>query len=152
GEGIVGRVVQSGRPVVIPATGREPLLLDRAFQRRKSAVREASFVCVPITVERKHAGCLAVDFPMDEGRDFPGAVQLLRVVASMMAQTLLAQRRVEEERSRLLTENKSLRSELEERYDLSNIVGTSGPMRQVYEQIAQVAQTNTTVLIRGESG
>jgi len=25
-------------------------------------------------------------------------------------------------------------------------------MRQVYEQIAQVAQTNTTVMIRGESG
>jgi Nif-specific regulatory protein len=25
-------------------------------------------------------------------------------------------------------------------------------MRQVYEQVAQVAQTNTTVLIRGESG
>ncbi|MGZ6125243.1 MAG: sigma-54 interaction domain-containing protein, partial [Myxococcales bacterium] len=38
------------------------------------------------------------------------------------------------------------------RYDLSNIVGTSGPMRQVYEQIAQVAKTNTTVLVRGESG
>ena len=25
-------------------------------------------------------------------------------------------------------------------------------MRQVYEQVAQVARTNTTVLIRGESG
>ena len=25
-------------------------------------------------------------------------------------------------------------------------------MRQVYEQIAQVARTNTTVLLRGESG
>src|SRR5262249_23763831 len=36
--------------------------------------------------------------------------------------------------------------------DLSNIVGTSGPMKQVYEQIAQVAQTTTTALIRGESG
>ena len=29
--------------------------------------------------------------------------------------------------------------ELQERYDFSNLVGTSGPMRQVYEQIAQVA-------------
>src|SRR5213079_135393 len=29
---------------------------------------------------------------------------------------------------------------------------TSGPTRQMYEQVAQVAQTNTTVLIRGESG
>src|SRR5205823_4757514 len=31
-------------------------------------------------------------------------------------------------------------------------IGTSGPTRQMYEQVAQVAQTNTTVLIRGESG
>ena len=41
---------------------------------------------------------------------------------------------------------------MKERYDFSQIIGTSGPMRQVYEQIAQVAGTNTTVLVRGESG
>src|SRR4029077_16794822 len=33
-----------------------------------------------------------------------------------------------------------------------SIIGTSGPVRQMYEQMAQVAATNTTVLIRGESG
>ena len=59
---------------------------------------------------------------------------------------------VEEERRRLLDENTHLRQELRERYDFSNIIGTSGPTRQMYEQVAQVAQTNTTVLIRGESG
>jgi Nif-specific regulatory protein len=49
-------------------------------------------------------------------------------------------------------ENTQLRQELRERYDFSNLVGSSGPMRQIYEQMAQVARTNTTVLIRGESG
>src|SRR5205814_8511518 len=34
----------------------------------------------------------------------------------------------------------------------SNLVGTSRPMHQVYEQIAQVARANTTVILRGESG
>jgi Nif-specific regulatory protein len=52
----------------------------------------------------------------------------------------------------LLDENIHLRQELKQRYDFSNIIGNSGPMRQVYEQISQVAPTNTTVLIRGESG
>src|SRR6202030_3024908 len=42
--------------------------------------------------------------------------------------------------------------ELRERYDFSNIIGTSGPVREMYEQVAQVSGTNTTVLIRGESG
>ncbi len=95
---------------------------------------------------------MAVDFPFSAGRDYQSDAQFLSVVASMIAQLLRAQRTVETERSRLLAENSHLRQELEQRYDLSNIVGTSGPMRQVYEQIAQVAQTNTTVLIRGESG
>jgi Nif-specific regulatory protein len=62
------------------------------------------------------------------------------------------QRAVEDERRRLLAENTHLRQELRERYDFSNIIGTSGPVREMYEQIAQVAKTNTTVLIRGESG
>ncbi len=152
GEGLVGRVVQSGRPVIVPATGREPLLLDRAFQRRRSGAPEASFISVPILLERRAAGALAVDFRFSKSRDFEGEARFLSVVATMMAQALRAQRVIEEERTRLLAENTNLRSELEERYELSNIVGTSGPMKQVYEQIAQVAQTNTTVLIRGESG
>src|SRR5258708_3191146 len=151
GEGIIGRVVQSGRPVIVPATGREPLLMNRAFQRRGTSIPEASFVAVPIMVDRKAVGALAADFP-PAGRDLEAAAQFLAVVAAMMAQAVRAQGRIEDERNRLLTENKSLRSELEDRYDLSNIVGTSRPMRQVYQQIPQVAQTSPTALIRGESG
>ena len=62
------------------------------------------------------------------------------------------QRLVEEDKKRLVDENIHLRQELKERYDFSSIIGTSGPVRQMYEQMAQVANTNTTVLIRGESG
>ncbi len=152
GEGIIGRVLQSGRPVVVPASAREPLLLNRAFQRRRTGMPEVSVLCVPIAFDQKPAGVLMVDVPFQPGRDFQSEMQFLGVVAAMMAQALRAQRAIEDERNRLLVENKSLRSELEERYDLSNIVGTSGPMKQVYEQIAQVAPTATTVLVRGESG
>src|SRR4029077_4426453 len=70
----------------------------------------------------------------------------------MMAQAIKAEHLVDDERRRLIDENTHLLEELKERYDFSNIIGTAGPMRQVYEQIAQVAHTNTTVLIRGESG
>src|SRR6266550_4001110 len=55
-------------------------------------------------------------------------------------------------RDRLREENTHLKLELRERFDFSNILGTSGPMRLVYEQVAQVARTDTTVLVRGESG
>jgi Nif-specific regulatory protein len=70
----------------------------------------------------------------------------------MMAQAVKADHLLDDERQRLLDENTHLRVELKERYEFSNIIGTAGPMKQVYEQIVQVAHTNTTVLIRGESG
>src|SRR5262249_4416817 len=49
-------------------------------------------------------------------------------------------------------DNVNLRAELSACYDLSRLIGNSNAMRAVYEQIAQVASSNTTVLIAGESG
>jgi Nif-specific regulatory protein len=59
---------------------------------------------------------------------------------------------VEADKHRLTEENEHLRDELRERYAFRNIIGNSAAIQQVYEQVAQVARTNTTVLVRGESG
>jgi Nif-specific regulatory protein len=147
-EGITARVVESGRPVIVPQVSREPLLGDRAA----SGDRETSFLCVPIALNRKPIGALAVELPYRRHRDYDQYARLLRLVAGIIAQAVRVERLVDAERQKLLEENIHLREELRERYDFSRIVGTSGPMRQVYEQIARVARANTTVLIRGESG
>src|SRR5207245_8265929 len=42
GEGITGRVVQSGKPIVVPAISREPLFLNRAVQRKRPGMPELS--------------------------------------------------------------------------------------------------------------
>src|SRR5215831_10243063 len=152
GEGITGRVVQSGRPVVVPQISREPLFLNRAVQRKDLRGPELSFICVPITLNRRPVGALGVDLAFQPKRDYRAITGLLRVVASMIGQAVKVHRLIEIERQRLVEENVDLRQKLKERYDFSNLVGTSGPMRQAYEQVAQVAHTNTTVLIRGESG
>jgi len=52
----------------------------------------------------------------------------------------------------LLLENELLKDQLGEKYDFSNIIGRSGPMKKIYEQIRQVADARTVVLIEGESG
>jgi len=152
GEGITGQVVESNRPVVVPRVSQEPALLNRAARRRDASRQELSFICVPIMLNRAATGALAVDLRYRPNRDFDSSVKFFGIVASMIAQAVNIQRQVEDERRRLLDENTYLRQELRERYDFSNIIGTSGPTRQVYEQVAQVAQTNTTALIRGESG
>jgi Nif-specific regulatory protein len=152
GEGITGRVVESGKHIIIPQIGQEPLFQNRATPRGDLGKQEMSFISVPIILNRKPLGALGVDLKFKKDRDYDRTVRFLRVVAAMIAHALKLHRMVEAERQRLLDENVHLRQELKERYDFSNIIGNSGAMRQVYEQVAQVARTNTTVLIRGESG
>ena len=152
GEGVTGRVVQTGRPVVIPQISQEPMFLHRTGRRRRSGRSDTSFLCVPIPGDKKAIGAFNVDLAFRKDRNYDQDLQWFRVVATMIGQAIRLKQMVEAERQRLLDENAHLKEELKERYDFSHIVGTSGPMRQVFEQIARVASTNTTVLIRGESG
>ena len=153
GEGIVGRVAQSGKPIVIPQSSREPLLKNYLSSYQKNSRRqELSFICVPITINRKTVGVIGVDLRYKEDRDYDRSIKFLSVVASMIAQALKVEHLIEADKQRLLDENIHLKQELRERYDFSHIIGNSSPMRQVYEQVTQVARTNTTVLLRGESG
>jgi Nif-specific regulatory protein len=152
GEGITGKVVQSARPIVVPRVSREPAFLHRAARRPELAHQELSFVCVPIVLNRRAIGALAIDLRFKTDRNFERHTKFLGVVASMIAQAVKIQRLIEEDKRRLVDENAHLRQELRERYDFSKFVGSSGAMRHIFEQVTQVAGTNTTVLIRGESG
>ena len=80
------------------------------------------------------------------------ASQILGVAASMIAQSLRIERAVHSERQKLIDENSHLKQELKEKHDFSHMVGTSNPMKHVYDQVSQVARSNATVLLRGESG
>src|SRR5262245_33756271 len=152
GEGITGQVVETGKPIVVPRVSREPMFLHRAADRPELADQELTYISTPIALDGKTIGAIGIDLHFKADRDYNRTAKFLGVVASMIAQAVRVHRLIESDRQRLVDENAHLRQELKERYDFSNLVGTSGPMRQVYEQIAQVARTNTTVLLRGESG
>jgi Nif-specific regulatory protein len=152
GEGIIGKVVESGKPIVVPRVSKEPAFLNRASKRAELGKEELTFICVPILLNRRAVGALGVDLRFKSDRDYDRSTQFYGIVASIIAQAVKVQRLVEEDKKRLVDENLHLRQELRERYDFSSIIGSSGPVRQMYEQMAQVAATNTTVLIRGESG
>lgn len=152
GEGITGRVVQSGKPVVVPRVSKEPLFLNRTGMTKRVGPREASFISVPIPGEARIVGALGVLLPYRPDTRLDREVQLLLVVAGMLGQFVRVQTLLSAERQRLLQENTQLRQELREKYDFRNVIGNSRPMQGLYEQMAQVAPTSTTVLIRGESG
>jgi DNA-binding NtrC family response regulator len=56
------------------------------------------------------------------------------------------------EQRRLRAENAYLRSQLEQRYRIDGLVGTSAVMRDLYHLLETVAATSSTVLITGETG
>jgi DNA-binding NtrC family response regulator len=49
-------------------------------------------------------------------------------------------------------ENVQLKRALKERYNFENIVGKSEPMLKIFDLVAQVANSRSTVLLQGESG
>lgn len=56
------------------------------------------------------------------------------------------------EHGRLKTENRALHSQLRSRYKFDNIIGKSQALQEVLSVVEKVANTDSTVLITGESG
>lgn len=56
------------------------------------------------------------------------------------------------ERRLLMDENRYLHTELKARYDFDNVIGMTPEVQQAYLMATQVAESNATVLIRGETG
>jgi len=54
--------------------------------------------------------------------------------------------------TKAVAENIFLKKQLNEKYQLNQIIGTSEPMQRVFRMIERVADTDSTVLILGESG
>lgn len=103
----------------------------------------------PLFIGESTAGVLAAISEWQLSRD---AKKVLDLAAAMIAQSLRIERAVHGERQKLIEENSHLLQELKEKHDFSHIIGTSNPMKQVYDQVSQVARSNATVLLRGESG
>jgi DNA-binding NtrC family response regulator len=52
----------------------------------------------------------------------------------------------------LIVENIRLRQELADRFSLNNVIGVSSKMKKIYDLVARVAKSDSTVLLQGESG
>jgi len=152
GEGITGKVIESGRLMVVPRVSEEPRFLDRTQSRRNLRKQDISFICVPIKLGNEVIGALSVDRLFSEQVRLDEDVRLLSIIASLIAQAVRLRQSVQAERQRLIEDNLRLQDELKERFRPANIVGNSRVMQAVYDQIARVSKSDATVLICGESG
>ncbi len=152
GEGVTGRVVETGQAMVVPNVGDEPLFLNKTRARQNLDRNNIAFICVPVKVKGKAVGTLSVDRLFSDETMLEEDLQLLTVISSLVAGAVSAHRKVEAERAKLRDENARLKGELKQIYRPENIVGESKTMLDVYASIQLVASTRATVMLRGESG
>ena len=152
GEGVTGKVLATGQPMVVPDIGKEPLFLNKTQARTAMAKRNVSFICLPVAVQGEILGVLSVDRIFADGDGFEEDIRFLTVLASLMGQAVKLAKTVEEGKKELVQENVQLHSELKGRYRLANVIGGSRKMQEVYATVDRVAPSRSTVLVRGESG
>jgi len=145
GEGVTGKVAQSGRPMAIANLGSEALFLDRTGARKALNRDELAFLCVPIFYGGKVVGVLSADKLRHQVESLDREIMLLGAVAELLGK-VVHYRAIEEENSRLR------RILAEARRPKTHIIGRSKVVQEVLRLIDQVADSNTTVLIHGETG
>jgi len=108
GEGVVGTVVETAKPMIVPRISEEPLFLDRTKARKNLSKKDISFICVPIKHQGEVIGTISADKLFDESVPLQEDLRLLTIIASMMAHALRILQQEEEERQGVLRDEKLL--------------------------------------------
>src|SRR5256885_1365271 len=126
--------------------GMDVPAIDKLRDVESLAVSEVrSLLCVPLSVFQRVIGCIYLDNTNATGRFNEDHLQLVTAIAGISAVALDNARRqqwLEQENQRLMAEIKQEQS----------LIGEATRMREIYQFLAKVAPTDSTVLIEGESG
>jgi Nif-specific regulatory protein len=153
GEGITGRIYQTGMPSVVADISKEPLFLNRTVAPEVADGKTIAFIGVPIKAGHETLGVLSIDRVLDHHRhSFDHDVRFLTMVANLVGQTVRLHRIVTAERTQLMEEKRLLKKELQGKYSLDNVIGISKAMQEVFAEVYQSAPSRSTMLVRGESG
>ena len=152
GEGISGKVMSSGREVVVQDIDEDPDFLFRAVDRKTLPDGVVSFLAVPILDDNVAIGVLGVHRLRRRARSFDADLTVMRIIATFIAQILRINQLFNERTEHLRQENLELKDALETQQTDHGILGDSPSVRAALSQVMQVADTPVTVLLTGESG
>jgi Nif-specific regulatory protein len=155
GEGVTGRVMASGQMAIIQDVDAEPAFVFRAVDRERLPEGTVSFIALPIEQCGQVLGVLGVHRLRDRPRPLARDLHILKIAANLIAQVVQLNRLIQARTAQLESENRQLKQALNQ--DLSafsgfGIVGESMPLRRALKQVEQVARTDATVLLLGDSG
>jgi Nif-specific regulatory protein len=151
-ESVVRRVIETREPVLAADA-----LTDGRFAGAESIVARhiLSILCVPLAIRDRLAGAIYVDHRKSRHLFGPGELEFLIAFADQAAIAIENARlfgELEAARRSLKEENDSLRHEILSNVSLGSLIGRSRAMTDLKQMLEKVAQSPSTVLIRGESG
>jgi Nif-specific regulatory protein len=154
GEGLLGQLAVSGEPLCIEQVGPEPPdrlnALDR-LQRGPEAFGQA-WLAVPIRHGQEVLGTLSFFCPPAEREVLDAELQFLGLIAGQVGLAVRFRQLSKERFDSLRRENERLQEQIKKSFIPDGMIGRSSAMRMVYFHVDQVADSKTTVLIRGETG
>jgi len=158
GEGLVGRVFESGVPIRVADLSTDPRFLNRAGDRPAGDLAGVSCCVVPIRSGEAVIGTLSAErrLAVAEAGVLDADTALLERAAELIAESAKLRERILEERVMLCVDDADGPGPADaDRLPPAlsgGLVGTSAAMRAVYELVSQVAPSEATVLVSGESG
>lgn len=154
-QGIIQRVIETGAPIIVPDISKSDYFRHRIPTALKPGEEERpviSFICVPIRSAQEIMGTLSVERTRPKTEGFEYDLRVLTLVSTTLAPAVVIRRSAQERLQDLRNENDRLQEQIKNFFKPANMIGGSSAMRSVYLHIEQVASSNTTVFIRGESG
>lgn len=151
GEGIIGRVVESGKPISIPNIFAEEMFINRMQIKRDKNI-PISFIAIPIRIDGIVSGVMAVEKHYENSDILNDDEALLFLIGNIISNKVKNYQREREEKRLLIEENRKLKKQLYKQYGTANIIGKNKKMQEVFELVELVADSNSSILILGESG
>jgi formate hydrogenlyase transcriptional activator len=147
-----GRALTSRQPVFV--TRHEVEQFGSDIARRILAEGLKSACCLPLISHGRPLGTLVVASLQEE--TFPQKdAELLQHVANQIAiavENALAFGQVVDKANKLTEEKLYLQDEIRTEYNFEEIIGESGALKHILQQVQTVAPIDSTVLIQGETG
>lgn len=151
-ESVVRRVIDKRQPVVTMDAQ-----VDQRFRGAESIVAShiLSILCVPMLIRDRLEGAIYVDHTDSRGLFEKADVRFLVAFADQAAVAIEKARLYSEQeqaRRRLKEENEALKQEILSSHHLGSLIGRGPAIQELKRTMERVAQSDSTVLIRGESG
>ncbi|KFL35404.1 MULTISPECIES: sigma 54-interacting transcriptional regulator [unclassified Sulfurospirillum] len=150
GEGATGFAAQSKEPVVIENLHNDMLFLNKSGNRDQNAI---SYIAVPMLVDQEVIGVLGANITKTTAIDFESTIRVLTILSSIFAQSIRSHDINLKEKERLKELKLYYKMEWDSKvHNFGDIIGESPKMKMVYNVVERIAESNVTVLVRGETG